>query len=150
MLKMTDSKDGGESDKMDVSKMIAEEHRRAQNQRMQEIVKGIKLLSEKSDYDVHHIEGIKEFIRYKYPVEPSIDETGENIYNGILSKINSQWHGGELSDMKSRSRSRQGSPTRTFQGSKWRQDSINVQDYKQGSHRLTQRLQSRDGEMMHD
>ena len=31
---MTDSKDGGESDKMDVSKMIAEEHRRAQNQRM--------------------------------------------------------------------------------------------------------------------
>ena len=76
---------------MDVSKMIAEEHRRAQNQRMQEIVMGIKLLSEKSDYDVHHIEGIKEFIGYKYPVEPSIDETGENIYDGILSKVNSQW-----------------------------------------------------------
>ena len=113
-------------------------------------MKGIKLLSEKSDYDVHHIEGIKEFIRYKYPVEPSIDETGENIYDGILSKVGSRWHGGELSDMKSRSRSRQGSPTRTFQGSKWRQDSINVQDYKQGSHRLTQRMQSRDGEMMHD
>ena len=74
---------------MDVSKMIAEEHRRAQNQRMQEIVAGIKLLSEKSDYDVNHIEGIKEFIGYKYPVEPSIDETGENIYDGILSKVNS-------------------------------------------------------------
>ena len=88
MLKMNDSKDGDDKE-MDVSKMIAEENRRAQNQRMQDILKGIKMLSEKSEYDAFHFEGIKEHIGYKYPLGPSIDETGENIYDGILSKVNS-------------------------------------------------------------
>lgn len=81
---------------------------------MQEIVKGIKLLSEKSDHDVFHFEGIKEFIGYKYPMIPSLDEDGENIYDGIISKVDSQWHNGELSEMKIRSKSRQGSPNRTY------------------------------------
>ena len=35
--------------------------------------------------------------------------------------------------MKDRTHSRQGSPNRTFQGGKWRKDSINIQDFKQGN-----------------
>ena len=110
---------GGE--KMDVQQMIAEEHRRAQNHRMEQIVTGILSLSEKSEIEVSNIEGIKEFIKYQYPVLPSTDENGDNIYGEISSKIDSKWETGELSDLKYRSKSKMTSLSR------WRaQDSINI------------------------
>ena len=61
---------------MDVTKMIAEEQRRAQNQRMNDIVEGISKLNEKSIDEAYTMEGIKEFIKYKYPMVPSADEVG--------------------------------------------------------------------------
>lgn len=62
--------------KVDVTKMIAEEQRRAQNQRMNNIVEGISKLNEKSIDEAYTMEGIKEFIKYKYPMVPSVDEVG--------------------------------------------------------------------------
>mgnify|MGYP000226872426 CR=1 FL=1 len=56
---------------------------------MQDIVSGITLLSEKSDHEFFHLEAIKEYIGYKYPLMPSLDEEGENLYDGILSKVDS-------------------------------------------------------------
>ena len=51
------------------------------------------------------------------------------MYGKVLSKVNSTWGENELSDMKIRSKSRQGSPcSRTF--IKNRQDSIILEDFK--------------------
>ena len=73
-------------------------------------MEGIKLLNEKSIDEAAAHEGIKEFIKYKYPVQPSTDKEGSDIYSKVLSKVNSTWGEGELSTMKIRSKSRQGSP----------------------------------------
>lgn len=77
---------------------------------MEEILAAIKDLNEKSIDENQDIEGIKEFIKYKYPVEPSTNEQGTKIYDKVLSKVNSRWDDGQLDDMKVRSMSRQGSP----------------------------------------
>ena len=118
----------------DVSKMIAEESRRAQNARMEQMMSGIQTLSDKSIIEDRNMAGIKEFIKYKYPKLPCQNNEGEDIYGDVLSKVESMWGYGELDDMKDRSKSRQGSPkAKTFStfkdGAKHRGDSINVQDF---------------------
>ena len=78
------------------------------------------------------IEGIKDFINYKYPILPNTDIAGQ-----ILCKVDSKWDDGALDEMKERTKSRQGSPkSRTFNIQKLRSDSINFQDFKSGKSRL--------------
>ena len=74
---------------MDVSKMIADMQRKAQNQRMTDIVNGINTLNEKSICEDTHMQEIREFIKYKYPALPSSDAQGDDIYGCILSKVDS-------------------------------------------------------------
>ena len=77
---------------------------------MDDLVNGIHNLNEKSQLEDRNIEGIKEFINYKYPNLPMTEIQGH-----ILSKVDSKWDEGVLDEMKSRTRSRQGSPkARTF------------------------------------
>ena len=83
---------------------------------MEQIVEGIRLLNEKSIEEAGAHEGIKEFIKYKYPIEPSTNDVGQDIYAEILSRVDSRWDEGELSTMKVRSKSRTGSPA----SKKWR------------------------------
>ena len=62
-------------------------------------------------------------------MQPSTGKEGISMYGKVLSKVNSTWGENELSDMKIRSKSRQGSPcSRTF--IKNRQDSIILEDFK--------------------
>ena len=114
----------------DFSKLLAEEQRRAQALKMENIVNGIHDLHEKSVIEKSNINGIKEIIKYKYPVQPSIGKEGADIYGKVLSKVNSTWGEGELSDMKIRSKSRQGSPCSRTIGRQNRQDSIYLEDFK--------------------
>ena len=97
---------------------------------MENIVNGIHDLHEKSVIEKSNINGIKEIIKYKYPVQPSIGKEGADIYGKVLSKVNSMWGEGELSDMKIRSKSRQGSPCSRTIGRQNRQDSIYLEDFK--------------------
>ena len=73
---------------------------------MENIVASIKYLHEKSTNNVVNMEGIREFTKYKYPVPPSTDANGDNIYEGIESKVDSRWEEGELDDLKGKSQSR--------------------------------------------
>jgi hypothetical protein len=52
------------------------------------------------------MESIRKFTNYKYPVAPSTDANGEDIYGEILSRVNSRWIEGALEDMKSKSQSK--------------------------------------------
>ena len=115
----------------DFSKLLAEEQRRAQALKMENIVNGIKNLNEKSVSDKSNINGIKEMIKYKYPVQPSTGKVGPGIYCKVLSKVDSRWGEDELDDMKTRSKSRQGSPCSRTVGRQNRQDSsIYMEDFK--------------------
>lgn len=68
---------------------------------MDDLVNGIHNLNEKSQLEDRNIEGIKEFINYKYPNLPMAEIQGQ-----ILSKVDSKWDEGVLDEMKSRTRSR--------------------------------------------
>ena len=94
----------------------------------------IKSMNNQSVNDVVHMESIRKFTNYKYPVAPSTDANGEDIYGEILSKVNSRWDEGELEDLKckSQSKSRLGSSSPTFRLSRFqnRVGSTNVQEFK--------------------
>ena len=86
---------------------------------MMEMIAGAKDLSEKSINDVINMENLREFIKYKYPLAPQTDEHGLDIYGEVASKVDTKWEEGYLLDMKSRSRSRHGSPTARGKQRKW-------------------------------
>lgn len=122
----------GENPQQDVQKMIAEEQRRQQKERMEQMLAGIKELNEKSLNDTTNMEEIRELCGYKYPVSPGADKNGRNIYQEVLARVDSYWQIGELDNMKqkSRSRSRQNSPKNPrYQRATVGQ--INVKDYKE-------------------
>lgn len=63
-----DDEDNPLPSERDFSKLLAEEQRRAQALKMENIVNGIRNLNEKSIVEESNINGIKEMIKYKYPV----------------------------------------------------------------------------------
>ena len=63
-----DDEDNQLPSERDFSKLLAEEQRRAQALKMENIVNGIRNLNEKSIVEESNINGIKEMIKYKYPV----------------------------------------------------------------------------------
>lgn len=90
------------------------------------MILAIKELNDKSINDTINMEEIREFVQYKYPISPGTDKNGRNIYDEVMSRVDTKWEMGELDDMKykSCSKSRQSSPRkRQMVGS------INFQDF---------------------
>ena len=86
-----DDNEDGEGEKIDVQKMIAEVQRKQQNQRMEDMVRGINNLCHKARLEESTMDGVKEKIAYKYPAKPSADDSGNDIYKNIFARVDARW-----------------------------------------------------------
>ena len=66
---------------------------------MLKLLADVEYLHEKSVNHGESIEAIREFTKYKYPNQPSLEVTGREI----LSKVDAKWEDGVLDDMKIKS-----------------------------------------------
>lgn len=49
------------------------------------------------------MDGVKDFIHYKYPAAPSADDDGQDIYKFIQPRIDSRWQYNQMEEMKEHS-----------------------------------------------
>lgn len=70
---------------------------------METMVKSINNICYKARLETENMDGVKDFIHYKYPAAPSADDDGQDIYKFIQPRIDSRWQYNQMEEMKEHS-----------------------------------------------